>query len=486
MRRFLLLRVLRSRRFAAVYARRGGENMTQRSLRSLLLLAGVLALGCPRPAPPIRDGVQCKQSTDGGLGTATLNWGADSLVVINPTTAGAPTSTVISIGGQPYLSLDVTVDRATNLRTATVHFGKAFSGMREMALTTVDGETFSGTLDGKALKPFVKTATPDAFADGSPMPAVSVDENAQKELKSFFKAMEDAPDACKKELTKAPARPVFGEAVSGHGYNRVAQIPCLECWMGICMVAITGCETGVILACAQTGNPIAAGICAGIGTIACLGAEEVCVDKVCGLFPPSNEPPGSACCPVSCGPNQGCCPEGETCLPHGRGLHTSMDAVCCPHDHPQPCGSVCCLQSDRCDQSTCFPQCGGFYCAAGETCTNNVCCAPGRAVCNGVCCALNATCHPVTGNCCPVVCGKSCCNEFDSTCVNQATSTCCQNAHKCGSICCPSNQFCSDPIKQICSTCTNCPPERDCHNGICCPAGYYWDPPTNACHPPIQ
>lgn len=219
-----------------------------KAFRSVLLIAGVAVLGgfqCPATAPPMASNLDCKTTGDSSKQTQTIRWGADSLVEIAPDPAApnSPTTTILTVGGQTFFSSDVAFDPKSNRVTATAHFGKAFSGMREMVLSTVDGKTFDGTLDGKALKPLVKGDSPQTFADGSPLPPVSVDDNAQKELAAFVKALQAAPDACKPKAASAN-RPLYAGPVPGHSYNRIEQATCEACVAG-CIVATGLCIESV-------------------------------------------------------------------------------------------------------------------------------------------------------------------------------------------------------------------------------------------------
>ncbi len=77
--------------------------------------------------------------------------------------------TTITVLGTPFLTTEVTRDPKTQLQTSKATFGSAFSGIREMVLTSPDGQTFSGTIDGKQLQPFAKGVAPETlrFTDGS-------------------------------------------------------------------------------------------------------------------------------------------------------------------------------------------------------------------------------------------------------------------------------------------------------------------------------
>jgi len=354
-----------------------------KTFHSLLLLAGVFALGgfqCPRTAPPVPPGVQCKQGNDGSNQTQTMSWGSDSLALTIPT-KGDPPSSVLTLRGETLYTITVATGGSTGRRTVTTRFGKAVSGARELVLSTADDETFAGTLDGKQLKPFPKKANPEAFADGSPLPALSIDKDTENELKAFAKAVHDAPDACKSQ-SAALNRPLFADAVPGHTYDRYLQGTCAACWQA-CIAHGFACMSLTISTCSTIpGDPygITNALCAAFGTKVCIVTAYSC-DAACGVFP-FNELPNSPCCPKSCGDFRGCCPSGEIC---GGGTSDDRFEQCCPADHPRPCGSVCCGASDLCSSSgTCLPchqhpvswnsdQTGGCGIPNAGQCNKNTC-----------------------------------------------------------------------------------------------------------------
>ena len=378
------------------------------AFRSLLLLAGIVTLGgfqCPRTAPPVASDVQCKTISDGSLGTQTISFGADSLAYTMPTTPtlDAPSSAVLSVRGRPYLSFAVALEGTTGRKTVTAHFGAAISGIREMVANTTDGETFTGTLDGKPLKPFSRKLLPQTFADGSPLPKVTVDEADQKELTTFLNAVQAAPNVCKAK-SAALVGPLYADARSGVPYDRFSEGltgRCGACWLTAILIA-TWCMQGTISQCSYFGWPGAL-ICDLIGSVACIITSRAYLLSQC--FDPMPGP----CCPKFCGGN--CCGADEACL--GPGM--SALGLCCPSDHPQACprlplgvpnstsvGTTCCLATDSCDDATatCCPQntehCGSQCCAhcnwsSGQCCQTGdrgceVCGQPGQPCCQGETC----------------------------------------------------------------------------------------------------
>jgi hypothetical protein len=374
-----------------------------------VFLAIVVGLGgCPSSAPPIPSkipsAVQCKITQDASGIVQTISWGSDSLVETAPTLrkADAPISIVLSVGGQPYVSVDVAADGKG--QTATARFGKAFSGMRQMVLATVDGETLSGTLDGRPLKPFARKDPPSAFADGSPLPKVSIDDTVQRELAAFLKAMETAPHTCKS--TASSNRPLFADAVPFHHYNPENGDACLAC-EGVC-IAITAWGVAATAAlCAGTGYGYGACITAGIlfsfvGGRAC---RATCLTARPG-----------PCCPSDCG-NGTCCASGDTCGGPAppNGFTPDTGPMCCPADHPQTCGRVCCRDAshDRCNlnTSTCCP-------------VGSPCCQPNTTPCGTQCC-LGRGCNLSTGQCCAL--GQATCGTCGAN-----GQPCCTRGTACG------------------------------------------------------
>jgi hypothetical protein len=406
----------------------------------LAIVSGILVTACP-PSPrpdckstntcPPTQAPQCATVQVGSNTTRTVAWGPDLLehseTVTLKSAEGTPTSTSISLHGEPYLRIESALDPKSKALTTTTHFGSAFSGIREMILTTVDGQTIAGTIDGRQLQPFAKGTPPEQlkFTDGSSLPPISIDTHATDELAAFLKAAQSGSSSCDSSLvtTATPAASGLGigprpmAAIAPHNYSGGAtEASCIAC-NGACSGAATGCEFGVILGCAPAAGVYGIGyaVCVGLGSIACTITGVSC-HVVCGAAKPG------PCCPVACG--VACCGTNDTCMNPSSGL-------CCPADHPQQCGaSVCCLATDQC--------------VAGTA----TCCALGTVPCGSQCCPSGSSCNADTGQCCAPGAPCNSCGKVGSPC-------CSGSACEAGSGCGPNNTCVTCPAKATVKTLVN-------------------------------
>jgi hypothetical protein len=383
----------------------------------------------------------------------------------------------IRLGGRTELGLVSAVQGG--VVQVVVDYGEAFTGIRQAAFTSVDGQTVTGTIDGRTTLPFPMGADPSSiqFADGAPPPTVIVAPAAQAAIQDVLARAQQAAGAC-----PPPFLPRVGGDICQHCEDNCAEIG-RDCAIGaatMCILYLFGwgaCVAAFDLGCAITGT-------------VCLHDCDV---------------PGAACCPVSCpfvccdvhescAANNTCCPagqvvcSGECCDP---GITACNAGTCCPQED-QPCGGACCpAPEQRCadaSRSLCCGKdeqaCGGTCCASDLSCADEkleLCCAPGFDACGGSCCPSGecregGVCCPTPlcdGQCYAAPCGDTCCEVFESQCIGGA---CCPTQQACGATCCPPGDVCADPSVGTC-----CPEKQACGAACCVPGQTCLDPSAGTC-----
>jgi hypothetical protein len=406
--------------------------------------------------------------------------------------------------------------------------GPAF-GVRGMHLTSADGKTLNGKINGRQIAPWDvsgKIAAPQ-FADGKPAPKAKVMPGLEQTLQTAFKKAGQDIKLC---VGSQPGIQPFGHPKNGPiaaigadaGYSKGCQTCLNDCYSGF-----NDCEWKTTTACAASAAaclfayPACLAACEGIGLNTCGNNQNSCEDKCAYSF---------ACCPIACDnhpPSNGpglCCSAGLKCVdatdgwccpPGYKGACASGYCSCCPPFQPV-CGSQCCEVGQGCTEETiCCPitklgtppvSCGGNCCGAGQTCvqgpTQAKACCPinqvydgGKQCCdgpvkNGKCCVgtwcgekccpygcdANGKCKPnplcltgqwVNGKCCPQnkLCRDGCC-EGDSYCVDQSGGTCATPPCSSGqSLCLSMDKY--DRYTAMCCKGSN----STCCNGQCCKSG---------------
>jgi hypothetical protein len=352
------------------------------------------------------------------------------------------------------------------------HFtaGVGFHGFREVDLTSADGQTFEGTVDGRALVPFRIDSgfRALAFADGQKAPHVKEKRFVRKGLRRLAsRALESACVRDPSGASTVQARGLFDSC-------DLCQLGCIgsnwQCGLGT-LVSGAGCALGPV-ACVVLFE--ANGYNCSTSTISC---DDDCLN--------SND-----CCAVPCAGGH-----GDAC-----GRSCSEDAVCCGGQSccssaGQCCGTVCCDVPNNdmycADPTTglcCFTDHRGDVCGSDQCCPTDrpvcrdpahvVCCAPDSGdVCGDDCCPASASrcVHPLGVCCAPEnVCGEGCCVPPN---VCQAGGSCCTPDGVCGSNCCQGEETCLDPARSLCcggltskvcgSNC--CGPDESCLGDSCCP-----------------
>jgi hypothetical protein len=389
-------------------------------------------------------------------------------------TSGGPpdrrtSSLTVSRAGQLVLRLDSNLASAGALH---VHLtaGAGFHGFQEADVTSSDGQTFEGTVDGRALVPFRVDARLRrlAFADGKPAPHVKEKPFVRKGLHRL------ARQALESSCLSDPSGASHAEPLGLFDSCDICQLGCIRtdwtCALGAA-VSAAGCSYDP-LACVALYE--GTGYDCSTGTISC---DNDCLN-------------GPDCCAVPCAGGH-----GDAC-----GHSCSEDAVCCGGQSccssgSQCCGTVCCdtVNNDMhcANPSTglcCFndhmgDECGSQYCCPTDkpVCRDPghlVCCAPDSGdVCGDDCCPASAPMcvHPLGVCCAPEnVCGQGCCVPPN---VCQAGGSCCAPDRVCGSNCCEGEETCLDPSRSLCcgglasKVCGNncCGPDETCLGDSCCP-----------------
>jgi len=358
-------------------------------------------------------------------------------------------------------------------------FGAGIRGLRSMSLTSTDGHTVTGTIDGRALEPFTLGGndTTLAFADGSKAPKIRVKPFLQRALEEL-RTVDTA--ACTPNTATSGVREDFlgldctlCEAACGIALmvcDASAAISFAACEAGTVGIATLGCVAG--FAAAEAG---------------CLKASDDCSN---------NCETGSSCCPVPCKggtPNAASstefcaatCSGGATCC----GGQSNPNGVCCGNAS-DCCGTSnpTCLEGVFANARCVNPSTGAFcFADEGDVCGSTA--APGRASCcpgkspvcrdaaEGLCCARGA------GDTCGNAQERKCCPETSPVCRDAAAGVCCPQGagDVCGRDCCPAGaphcdgEACCKPSEACGDGGQCCPAPHICRGQTCC------NPPSTTC-----
>jgi hypothetical protein len=457
-------------------------------------------------------------SAFGGVAPASTCTATSGTTTIDATTArGVVTSSVAGVPGVSQTSTSViTVDgvlyrqvRLTNggedagvaAVTIDATYGPLVQGVQQVHLQSSDGTTYTGTVDGRAVAPFVPSSTAPAyvFTDGLPAPTVVVSADTQAQVDALVTAA--ASTQCPTSTSSATAaiasasrrtatalrtegRPVrlspqgtgnddIPVPVTDDDFNAAGSASCSNCTNG-CTVGAIACQAGALVSSATCAW--FAEICAAAGYATCVVAAETCLGNITSITGCNGN--GGACHPGNvCGDGTVCSNSGDSCTPGGD---------CC-NPNNVICGNDCCKAGIfGCNQGTCCPQettpCGRMCCGAGEECatTAGFCCAVGTTACGVSCCGAGEICgDPKSGLCCPtgqVASNGICClagmTECNGACC--ASGDCQGGAESpSGELCCGSKLCggqCCDGAAGGCVNGTCCWGGTD-SNGNCCPLG---------------
>jgi|GEM_PF-2328269 len=464
--------------------------------------------------------------------------------LVNIESAGSPTgprtaSVTLSHGHRTLLSSQSSFSAGTF--TLTTQFGAAFHGVRSIDLASTDGKTVTGTIDGRALKPFTIGSNPDTiqFADEKAGPNVKVKPLIQAVLK---KAAGIDLSTC--GTSGGAARSALRSIVPASIIPGLSD--CELCQDG-CSVAYWlcgGAATGGMAACegGTTGAGTAACVPAYVAALAgcekaiddcdnaCVGGDACCSVPCAGGLPHAASP--TEFCKGDCGDGQVCC--GGASNPHGVCCSNASDCCGGPDTSFVTCTEGTFSDAHCVDQNTgalCFnnqpgevcetaqqaaggflhccpgdaPVCRdintGLCCAqgAGDICGNGTLCCPANTptCARGTCCAPQDVCG-AGGDCCPsphTCVGTTCCNPPSQVCTGlglHPITTCCAEGDTCNTltgICCPAltgivcGLSCCDGATQRCAGGACCPINQACGN-VCCPAGQFCaDSTKGTCSP---
>jgi hypothetical protein len=397
----------------------------------------VLAVAAAQAKTRCRD---VETASSGGALTTTIpvRVGGRRYQLTTETTAapGMPraSSFTLSSGHRTWLRGAATA--AENGFALTVDFDAGVRGIRHLELTSTDGVTASGVVDGRALAPFaIGGGSPPTFLDGGKVPNVK--------MKPLLRRVLHKAAAC----AATDASPSVGP--------QPLISSCDLCNAG-CGLAFAGCGVGVLLSAA-----------AGVG-IPTLGLNAANCEKA--LFDCAHAcAKGSACCPVPCAGGHGIAIGDSVC-----DATCSEGAVCCGGPaHPD---GMCCDSNASCCGPFCIDtttgQCAnpntGAYCqfGHGDLCSDAstpgpfaFCCPDDKPVCRDL--AQHLCCPQGAGAVCTIDGEPGCCPPETPYCSSGTAAGCCAEPvccdppqSKCGSTCC-------DPLTQVCTdgVCTEAPPD---------------------------
>jgi len=402
-----------------------------------------------------------------------------SSMAFNRQTQNSTISATISRGSDLVARLDISTAKG-GAATIQINYGKAYSDVQYVTVSTKNGKTFQGTADGR---PFTISGNQAQFLDHGAPPhlindpsLVAAIRDLDTQQKTLFHVTSVAPAAPRpsaeldRRYVERRARPA--QDTNECGPHRPPISPPGEDWYepGVPEVACSNCE-----------NDCGTNVGSWILDIFSGGSYEPEYYAACMI---ACNTPGGGCLPTPCGFYQSCAQNdhcfqfqgGNLCCPSPSAV---CQNVCCGTDITN-CGSDgtcgCPTGTKVCEQDCCNPGqacCNGTCCPEGQVCTDGICCKPGVVACDGLCCAQGQVCH--NGKCCnPTnVCGPTCCDEL-ATCLNPKTGVCCGfDSPVCGGVCCPLGALC---LNGKC-----CDPNSVC-GGICCPSGHTCsNPATHSC-----
>jgi len=417
--------------------------------------------------------VSCGTSQNGR--TYTSATGARLEVSVTP---GVSPSVTEEWSYRGQLFLRTTTQTSNGSHVTDVVYGAAFHGVHHAVITTADGETFSGSIDGRTFLPFRKgdAYTSMRFTDGQPFPEISVDPAAQHAIETLRSSSASCAGQPPTPVSGSAGELVMGYQNPGHTSDAAGTSLCFAC-QDACIDGFGICAFGVATGCTAAGPFY--GICVAIGLGVC-GLIAIACEVTCNF---------TACCPVACG--SGCCLNGESCLDPSAHLCCDQGTTGC-HAGNGTNEENCCKPGDVCilDGSCCQGDhtCRGneLCCAPDELCgtdstgTQTCLLCPAQQQCFGTCCPSGESCIQSSGNCCPITsarCGGHCCPGPSYSCTGASGSDCCSDSVACGTLCCGTGQVCLDATTNTCGVCPA--NEAICHPpsglDVCCAPGRVCD-----------
>jgi hypothetical protein len=116
-------------------------------------------------------------------------------------------STTISRGQTLILKIDVSAARG-GAATATIKYGAEVKGVQNVIMTSRDGKTFQGSMDGRAFttSKTLRSMSEIRFTDGRPIPQISADPKLTPLISGLAKESQKEFASCRAAASVPPRR----------------------------------------------------------------------------------------------------------------------------------------------------------------------------------------------------------------------------------------------------------------------------------------
>jgi hypothetical protein len=421
---------------------------------------------------------------------------------------GSATTLTFLRGQNSIAKIDIRMSQ-TGASSTTITYGPEVQGIRSATVTSQDGNTFQGTIDGRqfVVSGRVRSLAEVRFADGGPPPQITTDPAIRAALPALLSQSRSQLARCSNVnlplvIVNKPVRPGLRRppTVRRPPGQTGALSPRTEAQI----------ENPRVLAQSPGNRVLTQGQIQSRGALTqspatrvtpqAQGAQAQAVTPQVSpnaptpqrvltqnqpMLPRDSKAAGNWHSPMSHGSptcdhcvSDGCGDDYEKCL-----FDNAIDFLCPPCIVPAVatclayyfvCQAGCYLPGKGCCPVLCGTPVTDECCADNETCMSewNVCCPPNRPVCSGYCCDNDVwSCAP-DGYCgCAgsgVPCGDMCC-EGNQTCCGE--ECCTPDKVCCGGYCCSAGNChgdtCCEAPNHMCGN-TCCAPFSPCCNGVCC------------------